>query len=438
MRRRERRRSTKAVDPLAALPPLPRRFLAPIERAVLGGRFLGRAPDGRVVWLDEALQLNEMVEVEVYRARRKSLDGRRVSPSSVAPAPCPEVDRCGGCPWQRLTREEQLGGLERDIRHLLQPIFGAELPWASPWVSAQRDDLAWRSTTRLHWRAGELGFYRAKSSELIPIARCPILAPPLPQLLEALRAHLSLLPREGELRLSAARGAASGTLSLHPKELRVGEQEGFAELARRLLEGELCHGVSLMSPRGERLASWGEPLNQHASAPHPAESFMQAHQEGNEALIAEVLSACPPEPRSILDYYAGAGNFSLPLARAGHRVTAVERAPAPVAALTAQAERESLSLRAIEAGDEQLPPGDFELLVLDPPRAGAKRIISALCAAPHPTLRKLIYLSCHPAAAARDLATLAGVGWKLERARLFHLFPHSGHGELVFVLSAPD
>ena len=120
----------------------------------------------------------------------------------------------------------------------------------------------------------------------------------------------------------------------------------------------------------------------------------------------------------------------------GHQVTAVELAPAPVAALAVQAESESLPLRAIEAGDERLPPGEFEVLVIDPPRAGAKRVIAALSATPIPSLRKIIYISCHPAAAARDLAMLTEAGWELERVRLFHIFPHSGHGELLFVLSA--
>ncbi|MEE2645419.1 MAG: hypothetical protein VYD19_10835 [Myxococcota bacterium] len=232
--------------------------------------------------------------------------------------------------------------------------------------------------------------------------------------------------------MSAARGAKSGTITLQPEQ-RIRPDDRSA-LVGALLSSPDCHGVSLVDGRGHRLASWGLPENMLSSSPHPAEAFMQAHQEGNEALIETVLNACEMEQGMLLDYYAGAGNFSLPLARRGHQVTAVELSSTAMNALQAQADLEGLPLTCRSSGDEQLPPGDFKHLVLDPPRAGAQRLIEALAEATPSSLRQICYVSCHPATAIRDLKRLIALGWSITMLRLFHLFPHSGHGELFIQL----
>ena len=385
-----------------------------------------------MLWLDEALSIGERVDVEVLRMKKGSLEGRTLTRDEVPEAPCPHIDSCGGCPWQRLDRKAQLDALQRDIDHQLRGRTGEPLPWGDPWVSQREDDLAWRHTARFHWRDGQLGFYQRGSKTLTTIPSCLLLAAPLPALLSLLQGLCQQLPGAGVLRLSAARDAESGTITLQPEQ-RLGSDD-LSALVEALLSSPHCHGVSLIDGRGRRLTSWGRAENQLSSAPHPAEAFMQAHQEGNEALIATVIEACDAEQGPLLDYYAGAGNFSLPLARRGHLVTAVELSSTAMRALQAQADFEGLPLTCRSSGDEQLPPGDFKQLVLDPPRAGAQRLIEALAEASPPSLRQICYVSCHPATAVRDLKRLIELGWSITTLRLFHLFPHSGHGELFIQL----
>lgn len=178
---------------------------------------------------------------------------------------------------------------------------------------------------------------------------------------------------------------------------------------------------------------WGDPYNQ-LSTPHPAHAFMQAHQRGNRALIEEVVQGATGS-RHILELYAGSGNLTIPLAQAdeARRVLALEFDERAVSSLKRAAEHISSRVdgapRVIaEVGSiSALPSGDFDHVILDPPRAGAAPIIDALSTL---NVDAITYISCHPAALARDLTSLATQGWRVSAARIFHLFPHSGHAEV--------
>jgi 23S rRNA (uracil1939-C5)-methyltransferase len=192
---------------------------------------------------------------------------------------------------------------------------------------------------------------------------------------------------------------------------------------------------------------------------------MQAHQEGNLALIEEVVARVEGA-QAVLELYAGSGNLSLAIAEAQHMrsklssdgeecspsLCCVEGNERALASLQALAKERDLKGVQTLMRDLRTPPhallqsfieGGFDHLVLDPPRAGAKELIEALCllneelneqnaqAKPLP----ITYISCHPAALARDLQTLGSAGWRMRQARLFHLFPHTGHAEVCVTLS---
>ncbi len=450
---------------------LPETLTLTIERAALGGRLLARAPDGRVAWVEGVVGIGDEVEARLLRAQKRSVEARAervLAEGAERAAPfCERVTRCGGCPWQALTDAQQLEALERDVARELERVMGAPLPWASSFSSPER---AWRHTARLHLRAPRggapaLGFFDA-AGEVVDLPSCPTFAPALNAALSAAREALlgvGAALGEGELRLSAALGARSATLSMTLRrpltpELRAALGVVFERLCGE--EGGALHGVALSAPLGgapragaaleegegarfeER--SWGRPFNdlQHRDrrVPHHAAAFMQAHQEGNGALIDEVVSGCAGDAR-LLELYAGSGNLSAHLARAeeGRRLTCLELDPRAVGALRALAAAEGLPISAEVQRISALPPGvargEFDHVVLDPPREGAAPIMEELALAP---VRAISYISCHPAALARDLAPLKARGWRVARARLFHLFPHSGHAEVYVQLTAPS
>jgi 23S rRNA (uracil1939-C5)-methyltransferase len=147
--------------------------------------------------------------------------------------------------------------------------------------------------------------------------------------------------------------------------------------------------------------------------------------------------------RACLDLYAGAGNFSLPLARAGWRVLAVEGFGPAVGAAQRLARENGLEQRveavAGEAGlalRELARQGQgFSLVCLDPPRTGAKGLMDDLARLGP---ERVIYVSCHPAALGRDAGRLAEAGYRPTALTVVDMFPHTGHVEAVLCMESGE
>lgn len=405
---------------------------------------LARAPDGRVVFLRGAAP-GDVVEVRVVERRRRYLRAvveRRISAGAGAAAPfCPLVDRCGGCPWQGIDPAVQRAELEAHVgRTLRRAAQGA--PGPPPRIGALvhvPPDRAWRSTVRLHWAGGALGFRVPGGRAVVDAPACPVAAPEVAALLAEVRARLlPALRGEGTLRLTAAPGADSGTVALaldRPDRALAAALETFVAASPR------CHGGEVRI-RGRRPVAFGEPVNVLGPhrVPHPAASFVQAHQPGNAALVEAATAAATgpsaPGGGAVLELFAGSGNFTFALAAAGARVTAVESEPAAVDRLVREARRRGAGdrVRAIRGDAARPPAGPFDVLFLDPPRAGMPALPDVAAAA---GARRIVYVSCDPATLARDVARLVARGWRLEEATPFDLFPHTGHVETLAVLERP-
>ncbi|MDQ4051555.1 MAG: TRAM domain-containing protein [Actinomycetota bacterium] len=171
-----------------------------------------------------------------------------------------------------------------------------------------------------------------------------------------------------------------------------------------------------------------------------AEGFWQVHPGAPEVLVDAVLGALDPRPgETALDLYAGVGIFARFLAeRVGESglVVAVEADRA--AAAHARTNLEGQPAAEVEAGpvDAVLSATHdepFDLVVLDPPRTGAKRPVVEQVVARSP--RAVAYVACDPAALARDVAIFAERGYRLEALRAFDLFPMTHHVECVALLA---
>lgn len=162
--------------------------------------------------------------------------------------------------------------------------------------------------------------------------------------------------------------------------------------------------------------------------------FWQSHVAAPRVLVETVLSLLTPRPgEAVLDLYAGAGLFAAFLASAvgpSGRVVAVEGSRAAAR----DARRNLPPSVAVSHGpvDRVLASAydePFDLVVLDPPREGARRRVVEQIADRAP--RAVAYVACDPAALARDLATFATLGYSLSTLRAFDLFPMTSHVECV-------
>ena len=92
-------------------------------------------------------------------------------------------------------------------------------------------------------------------------------------------------------------------------------------------------------------------------------------------------------------------------------------------------------LEAVEGDVRKYRAGAHDALLLDPPRSGFRQVAKV---AERAQVRRIVYVSCNPGTLQRDLKALMDDGWLLERVRPYDLFPHTGHVEVLSVLTAAD
>ena len=405
---------------------------AEVELSILrladAGKAIAHLPDGRVVFLRGGAP-GDVVRARLTRVKKRFAEGTiieqlKAGADTVKPF-CGLHAECGGCPWQRASRQTQAEALQEHVERLLARAVGA--PVSLTW-HATDDTLAWRSTARLHWQDRNLGYHLPNSKQVLNVPACPVLAPPLPAMLAAVRAHFPLTGT-GSIRLTAQPGAESGTVWIQPRPRATSPQR---KAAKALLNADAVHGVVIDGQRmGYAIDRLG-PLD----IPHPTGGFVQAHQPGNQLLVKAAVAACGA-PGEVLELYAGAGNFTFALTAAGHSVTAIEIDATAARSLKDEAERRDAPVET-KAGDaaklnESLrKTGVPETALIDPPRAGAAEAVAALHEA---GVKRLVYVSCDPATLARDVGWLVERGWALESAQGFDLFPHTGHVESLCVVT---
>jgi tRNA/tmRNA/rRNA uracil-C5-methylase (TrmA/RlmC/RlmD family) len=334
-------------------------------------------PESRVVFVRHALP-GERVVVEITEGTDgdrfwrgdavEILDG---SADRVTP-PCPYAGPglCGGCDFQHVALPAQRALKATVVREQLARLAGLEVEVEVEPVPGDADGLRWR--TRQRYVGPGKGMRKYRSHDVIPVDDC-------------------LIARRD------AREPGAGTLT---ESVTVGESTHRFEVA--------------------------------------ADGFWQVHPGAPATLAGAVLDALAPEPgESVLDLYAGVGLFAAFLADrvgpddAGGRVVAVEgdrRASALSATNVPAAE--------VTAGDVAAAlaayPEQVDLVVLDPPREGARRAVVEAIAARAP--RAVAYVACDPAALARDVAIFAEQGYELRTLRAFDLFPMTHHVECVALL----
>jgi tRNA/tmRNA/rRNA uracil-C5-methylase (TrmA/RlmC/RlmD family) len=168
--------------------------------------------------------------------------------------------------------------------------------------------------------------------------------------------------------------------------------------------------------------------------------FWQVHTEAPRVLAQAVLDALQPQPgESVLDLYAGVGLFASTLGAAvgpsGSAMAVESSSRAAADAARNVADQPWVKVRTMPVTAALVARLSADLVVLDPPRAGAGLEVSAALAATRP--RALAYVSCDASSFARDLRVFLDAGWQVASLRAFDLFPQTEHVELVTHLTPP-
>lgn len=361
------------------------------------------------------------------------------SPDRIPP-PCAIAERCGGCPLMTLAPEAQAVHKRERLRRVLEQRGYMHEP---EWVVSP-NLLGYRTRARLGWApasgTARIGYRAAGSNALIDTQHCAVLAPALDSGLGWLRARLApLLAGEGEIALGLGVGErcvaelktdAPQSPALYATAEALVAQGAFAGLALRAGGRELPP-ARFGDPRQVGVGADGALL-WAASA-----GFTQANREVNARLVARVAELAEPQGASVLELYAGHGNFSVALAPAARELCAVEADREAAEACRANLKARGLSHARVVCEDAARSAGGrgrVDAIVLDPPRTGAREALTGMVAR-KPS--RIVYVSCDTATLRRDLGELVSAGYVIDAAAGFDMFPHTAHLEAVVRLVTP-
>ncbi|AWI31441.1 class I SAM-dependent RNA methyltransferase [Streptomyces tirandamycinicus] len=412
-----------------------------------GGHCIARTDAGRVLFVRHALP-GEKVVARITEGEEGSrylrADAVRVLEASKdrVEAPCPYAGpgRCGGCDWQHAKPGAQRRLKGEVVAEQLKRLAGLtpeEAGWDGTVMPAEGDKLpagqvpAWR--TRVQYAVddqGRAGLRRHRSHEVEPIEHCMIAAPGVGELGVEKRNWEGMASIEA----IAATGSQDRQVVLTP---RPGARLPIVKLDRpvsvlRVHEGDgsvhRVHGRPFVRERADdrtyRVGMGG---------------FWQVHPKAAQTLVEAVMQGLMPRKGdTALDLYCGVGLFAGAIAqRVGEKGAVLGIESGKRAAEDARHNLQDLPRVRIEHGkvESVLPRTgitETDLVVLDPPRAGAGKStvahVSGLGA------RRIAYVACDPAALARDLAYFREHGYRVRTLRVFDLFPMTSHVECVAIL----
>jgi 23S rRNA (uracil1939-C5)-methyltransferase len=373
----------------------------------------------------------ETVEVEDVPGqpdRRHLLKIETPSPERVEPF-CPHFSVCGGCAIQHWA-PERYRVWKRDLVTAALAQAGLDAP-VDELIDAHGEG---RRRATFHARqAGhgiEVGFAALRAHHIVPIARCPVLAPQLKGALEAARAVAQALkPQNKPLDIQATASDAGIDMDVRGSgALNARRMTELAELAA-------SHKLARLTRHGELIAQRATPavMIGRARVTLPPGSFMQATAAG-EATLARLVAGHIGTAKIAADLFCGLGPFALRLAER-MRVAAFDADADAVAALKAAAAL-TQGLKPIDAEARDLfrrplvaqEMKRFDALVFDPPRQGAEAQARELAKSAVPTV---VAVSCNAATFARDVRTLTDGGYILKSVTPVDQFRHSAHVEIV-------
>jgi 23S rRNA (uracil1939-C5)-methyltransferase len=379
---------------------------------------------------------------------------------------CPHFEEgCGGCTWQHIAYPEQLRLKTQLVDDLVRAV-APRAPAARPTLPSTPIDSPWGYRHKVHFVFGTergrlvMGHFVRGSRRVLPVHQCPVHDPRGNQLAFSFGdafARLSGDARRGPsrsaqtLRSIAIRVGANTTEMAATLVVKADTDRPVRTATKKAVSSAIQPPTSLhvnIHPRDDGFIFGRE--TRHISGPARMResvggvsfvvsptAFFQTNIHAAEILVRLVVEAIPDGAR-VLDLYAGAGLFALPLARRGHTVTAVEENHAAVEDGEASqrlnriaAERCRFIARPVEAALRSLRAADA--VVLDPPRDGCTAgVIEQLFGTLRPP--RAVYVSCNPEALARDLAAILSHGYTILSMQPVDMFPHTAHVETVVVL----
>lgn len=398
----------------------------------------------------------ERVLAQPFTRRHKKIFARTLSVElasmdRVTPV-CHAADICGGCSLQHLHPDRQIEAKQKGLLALLGDLQPAQI---LPPLTGPRTNYRHKARLGVKYVNKKdkvlVGFREKMSPYVAEIDRCEILAPPVGELLPALSELVgSLTTRASVPQIEVAVGedrAAFIFRHLQPfseEDLVLLRQFADKHKVDIYLQPKGPDSVWRLTPcEGDDRLHYGLPAYDLEFAFHP-QDFTQINMAINRLLVAQalqLLDLCDQD--IVLDLFCGIGNFTLAMGRSAASVTGVESVVSAVDRARENARRNDIANCNFVVGDLftehwDLPGGDSgdsslaNKVLLDPPRSGALEVCKRL--ASH-KVERVVYVSCNPVTLARDARVLVESGYRMDKAGVVDMFPHTTHVESIACFS---
>ena len=417
---------------------------------------------GRVVFVHGGVR-GERCTVQILKVQKHVAFAKVREVLASAPgrqaADCPHYPACGGCAFRHVTYQEELEAKRQRVEDALRRLGGADIAVSEILPSPQT--LRYRNKSQFPvGPGGEIGFYRARSHQVIPVSDCLLQRPAANRIAVALGEYMRTFKvpgydertGEGLVRHLYVRTSAAGEalVCVVVNGERLPHEEKLAEIVRRAWPDTV--GVVLNTNRrntnvilGEKYRTlWGTDrledtlcgLRFSLSIP----SFYQVNRDQAERLYAKALELAGLTGReTVLDLYCGTGTITLAMAGRAGRVIGAEIVAPAIEDARRNAAANGITNAEFFCGDagevaarlaaEKLRP---DVICVDPPRKGLGEDVVAAIAQMAPA--RVVYVSCDPATLGRDVKRFGGLGYRAVRACAVDMFPGTRHVESVVLL----
>lgn len=380
----------------------------------LGNRVGGiaRPPDSPAVFVRGALP-GETVHIRRLAEKKSFIEAEPLSiedPSPHRREPfCPHFGICGGCSLQHLEYSRELYWKREWV---IKALRGLEHPQPEGTLPSP-ETVGYRNRVTFDVHRGKLHLH-AFRGDPIPVDECPLMNENASVALRELLA--SPIP------LEARRISVRGSLNTPDRAVEIHGNGSWKRISPATFR--------------ERILDIEFPV--------PPGGFFQVNTGAAEVLSSVVGGMIPGSSGTVLDLYGGVGTFGIPLALRGFTVESVEMNPGASRGCreAAQTNAASSMLKAINLRDRSYLSSalsgskKFDILITDPPRAGMGIRTTRQIARLKPP--QIVYVSCNPFSAARDIAILTRGGYTISKIIPVDMFPNTDHVETVFLLKGKD
>jgi len=413
--------------------------------------------DGQVVFVHGGVR-GETCVIHIVKVLKNIAFARVaefLTPSPVRIAPdCPHYAACGGCQLRHITYEEELEAKRQKVEDALRRIGKADIRVGT--ILGSKETLRYRNKSQFPIDAnGQIGFYRARTHQVIAVKDCLLQSSAANAIADALREYMHrfhvngynesngkgllrhLYVRTNRLEQALVCLVVNGKKLPHEENLVDMLRERCSDIVGIVLNSNTKDTNVILGDRYRTL--WGKDKLEDVLCGHSfslsVPSFYQVNRAQAERLYEKgVEFAALTGEELVLELYCGTGTITLTMAPHAKKVIGAEIVPEAIEDAQKNAAAngiENVEFICADASDiaaklfsEGLRP---DVVVVDPPRKGLAEDVVHAIAAMEP--QRIVYISCDCATLARDSARFAPQGYRLENAVAVDLFPRTMHVE---------